>query len=142
MKNTDKEVRDVIENLEPIKELDAKEYETIMHRTKKFDELDKLISRLKELSESFNDNPDDPKFYESEHLVSKLKKLTEGFKDNPDDFLFITYLEKGDQSYRTVCSDWHLGHFTLLPNGCSSDSTTIISPHLLHLKIIFIFHSP
>jgi predicted AAA+ superfamily ATPase len=105
MKNTDKEVRDVIENLQAVKELDTKEYETIMHRTKKFDELDKLISKLKELSESFNDNPDDLKFHESEHLVSKLKKLAEGFKDNPDDFLFITYLEKGDQSYRTVCSD-------------------------------------
>ncbi|MBT3756093.1 MAG: hypothetical protein HOG24_07425, partial [Candidatus Cloacimonetes bacterium] len=59
MKNTDKEVRDVIENLQAVKELDTKEYETIMHRTKKFDELDKLISRLKEISESFNNNPDD-----------------------------------------------------------------------------------
>ena len=105
MKNTDKEVRDVIENLQAVKELDTKEYETIMHRTKKFDELDKLISRLKEISESFNNNPDDLKFHESEQLVSKLKKLTESFKDNPDDFLFITCLPKGDQSYRTVCSD-------------------------------------
>ena len=84
---------------------EKKECETIIHRTKKFDELEELVSTLKTLSESFQDKPDDPKFYKLEKLVSKLKKLTESFKDNPDDFLFITCLEKGDQSYRTVCSD-------------------------------------